>query len=107
MIDGGSFIASCQEQSFCSLLWWSRLDINIESLYSKKEEKKIPVLSVVDDGSGMSHEDIMTMIAFGHSLPNEQQPDHIGRFGIGFKVGFCASTFVMFCVVSAGFRLKH
>ncbi|XP_078174161.1 uncharacterized protein LOC144567845 isoform X1 [Carex rostrata] len=64
-----------------------RLDINIESLYSKKEGRKIPVLSVVDDGQGMSHDEMMTMIAFGHSLPKGQQPDHIGRFGIGFKTG--------------------
>ncbi|KAJ1693240.1 hypothetical protein LUZ63_009938 [Rhynchospora breviuscula] len=64
-----------------------RLDINIESFYSKKEGKKIHVLSIVDDGHGMSHDEIMTMVAFGHDLPECQQPDRIGRFGIGFKSG--------------------
>ncbi|KAJ3690595.1 hypothetical protein LUZ61_019759 [Rhynchospora tenuis] len=64
-----------------------RLDINIESFYSKKEGKTIPVLSVIDDGHGMSHDKIMTMIAFGHSLPEGRLSGSIGRFGIGFKTG--------------------
>ncbi|XP_020103048.1 MORC family CW-type zinc finger protein 4-like isoform X2 [Ananas comosus] len=65
----------------------SRLDISIESLYSKKEGKRVPVLSVIDDGHGMSHTEIMRMLSFGHKQPNEDEQDRIGRFGIGFKTG--------------------
>lgn len=44
------------------------------------------MLSVIDDGHGMHHTDIVRMVSFGHKLPNEGKQDHIGRFGIGFKV---------------------
>lgn len=46
----------------------------------------IPVLSFVDDGHGMSHVDVVRMLSFGHKQPDGDDPDHIGRFGIGFKV---------------------
>ncbi|KAF8687781.1 hypothetical protein HU200_042717 [Digitaria exilis] len=65
----------------------SRLDISIEYLFSKKAQKKIPVLSVIDDGHGMAYSDMMRMISFGHKRPNEHREDEIGRFGIGFKTG--------------------
>ncbi|KAL6603819.1 hypothetical protein ACP70R_044180 [Stipagrostis hirtigluma subsp. patula] len=65
----------------------SRLNISIESMFSKKAERKIPVLSVIDDGHGMSYADMMRMISFGHKRPNEHCQDKIGRFGIGFKTG--------------------
>jgi hypothetical protein len=62
------------------------LSISIEHLFSKKAQKKIPVLSVIDDGHGMTYPDIMRMISFGHKRPNGHREDQIGRFGIGFKV---------------------
>ncbi|KAF8658919.1 hypothetical protein HU200_058887 [Digitaria exilis] len=62
------------------------LNISIEYLFSKKAQKKIPVLSVIDDGHGMTYSDMMRMISFGHKRPNEHREDEIGRFGIGFKV---------------------
>ncbi|KAL6873478.1 hypothetical protein ACP4OV_013560 [Aristida adscensionis] len=65
----------------------SRLNISIESMFSKKAQSKIPVLSVIDDGHGMSYSDMMRMISFGHKRPNEHCQDKIGRFGIGFKTG--------------------
>ncbi|XP_066372244.1 uncharacterized protein [Miscanthus floridulus] len=65
----------------------SRLSISIEHLFSKKAQKKIPVLSVIDDGHGMTYPDMMRMISFGHKRPNEHREDQIGRFGIGFKTG--------------------
>ncbi|CAN6216292.1 unnamed protein product [Urochloa humidicola] len=65
----------------------SRLSISIESLFSKKAQRKIPVLSVIDDGHGMTYADMMRMISFGHKRPNEHREDQIGRFGIGFKTG--------------------
>lgn len=64
----------------------SRLSISIEHLFSKKAQKKIPVLSVIDDGHGMTYPDMMRMISFGHKRPNGHHEDQIGRFGIGFKV---------------------
>eukprot|EP00268_Persea_americana_P025384 TRINITY_DN2474_c0_g1_i6.p1 TRINITY_DN2474_c0_g1~~TRINITY_DN2474_c0_g1_i6.p1 ORF type:complete len:778 (-),score=125.89 TRINITY_DN2474_c0_g1_i6:486-2819(-) len=63
----------------------TRLNISIESLYSKKAAEMIPVLSFVDDGHGMSHVDVVRMLSFGHKQPDGDDPDHIGRFGIGFK----------------------
>ncbi|KAJ1259943.1 hypothetical protein BS78_10G194400 [Paspalum vaginatum] len=65
----------------------SRLSISIEYLFSKKTQGKIPVLSVIDDGHGMTYTDMMRMISFGHKRQNEHQVDQIGKFGIGFKTG--------------------
>uniref|UniRef100_A0A0A9DMR8 CW-type domain-containing protein n=1 Tax=Arundo donax TaxID=35708 RepID=A0A0A9DMR8_ARUDO len=65
----------------------SRLSISIESLFSKKAQRKIPVLSVIDDGHGMAYADMMRMISFGHKRPNKHSEDRIGKFGIGFKTG--------------------
>ncbi|KAJ6799935.1 MORC family CW-type zinc finger protein 2B-like isoform X1 [Iris pallida] len=65
----------------------SRLGISVECLYSKQAGEKIPVLSVVDDGQGMSHSDIVRMVSFGHKQTDEADTSRIGRFGIGFKTG--------------------
>ncbi|XP_044981269.1 uncharacterized protein LOC123448403 isoform X11 [Hordeum vulgare subsp. vulgare] len=64
----------------------SRLDISIQSMFSKKEKGKVPVLCVSDDGLGMTYEEMMRMVSFGHDGANEHCKDQIGRFGIGFKV---------------------
>lgn len=63
-----------------------RLDICIESLYLKQSGKQVPVLSITDDGHGMSHKEMMRMLSLGHKQHDEYDPDHIGRFGVGFKV---------------------
>ncbi|GJN38845.1 hypothetical protein PR202_gb27923 [Eleusine coracana subsp. coracana] len=65
----------------------SRLSISVEYMFSKKAQNKIHVLSVIDDGHGMTYTDMMRMISFGHKRPNEHCEDQIGRFGIGFKTG--------------------
>ncbi|KAM0883527.1 hypothetical protein ACQ4PT_031577 [Festuca glaucescens] len=65
----------------------SRLDISIQTMFSKKAEGKVPVLSVIDDGCGMTYAEMMRMISFGHKRPKEHSKDQIGRFGIGFKTG--------------------
>uniref|UniRef100_A0A0D9WS76 CW-type domain-containing protein n=1 Tax=Leersia perrieri TaxID=77586 RepID=A0A0D9WS76_9ORYZ len=65
----------------------SRLNISIKSLFSKKAEKKVPVLSVIDDGHGMTYDEMMRMISFGHKRQDKYHQDQIGRFGIGFKTG--------------------
>jgi len=65
---------------------YGRLNISVESLFSKKAQRKIPVLSVIDDGHGMTYADMMRMISFGHKRPTDHREDQIGRFGIGFKV---------------------
>lgn len=69
--------------SFCI---FNRLGISIEMIYSKKAGEDIPMLSVKDDGQGMTHKEIVRMVSFGHKQPDTDDPDHIGRFGIGFKV---------------------
>ncbi|XP_022848836.1 MORC family CW-type zinc finger protein 3-like [Olea europaea var. sylvestris] len=65
----------------------TKLEISIDMLYSKTAGKDIPMLSIIDDGHGMSHQEIVRMISFGHVQPEADDPDHIGRFGIGFKTG--------------------
>ena len=65
---------------------FNRLDISIEMMHSKKAGEDIPMLSVKDDGRGMTHQEIVRMVSFGHKQPDTDDPDHIGRFGIGFKV---------------------
>ncbi|XP_010270557.1 PREDICTED: protein MICRORCHIDIA 6-like [Nelumbo nucifera] len=65
----------------------TKLDISIDIVYSKLFGKEIPMLSIVDDGHGMSHEEILRMVSFGHKKPNGDDHDHIGRFGVGFKTG--------------------
>lgn len=54
--------------------------------YSKIAGKEIPMLSLSDDGHGMSHADIQRMISFGHGQTEVDDPNHIGMYGIGFKV---------------------
>ncbi|PIA25673.1 hypothetical protein AQUCO_10900014v1 [Aquilegia coerulea] len=63
----------------------TKLDIFIQSLM--KDGKHIPMLSVIDDGHGMSHQEIVRMLSLGRKAPDADDPDHIGRFGIGFKTG--------------------
>ncbi|KAH9302358.1 hypothetical protein KI387_013941, partial [Taxus chinensis] len=63
----------------------SRLDISIQMEFHKRAEQKIPVLSVIDNGCGMSHSEILRMVSLGHARPTEDNTDHIGRFGVGFK----------------------
>ncbi|XP_065856886.1 uncharacterized protein [Euphorbia lathyris] len=65
----------------------SRLDISIESVYSKRAGKRIPMLSIIDDGCGMAHEEIVKMTCFGHKRPDIDDVNRIGRFGVGFKTG--------------------
>ncbi|KAM7260544.1 hypothetical protein ACFE04_011217 [Oxalis oulophora] len=65
----------------------SKLDISIDMIYWRKEEKRVPMLSVVDNGHGMTHTEIKKMMYFGHKPPDAEDPNHIGRFGIGFKTG--------------------
>ncbi|CAI9299015.1 unnamed protein product [Lactuca saligna] len=63
------------------------LDISIDMIYSNIAGKEIPMLAVVDDGSGMSHDEIMRMVSFGRKQPDTDDPNYIGRYGVGFKTG--------------------
>ncbi|XP_037493344.1 MORC family CW-type zinc finger protein 3 isoform X2 [Jatropha curcas] len=65
----------------------SRLDISIEIIYSKRAGKDIPMLSFIDDGCGMTHQEVVRMTCFGHKQPDANNVDRIGRFGVGFKTG--------------------
>ncbi|KAJ4963237.1 hypothetical protein NE237_023176 [Protea cynaroides] len=64
----------------------ANLDISIENVYSKILGEDIPMLSIIDDGLGMSHEEMVRMVSFGRKQP-DVDPDRVGRFGIGFKTG--------------------
>lgn len=63
------------------------LDISIDMIYSRIVGKEIPMLAVVDDGHGMNHEEIMKMVSFGRKQPDIDDPNYIGRYGVGFKTG--------------------
>ncbi|KAI3943878.1 hypothetical protein MKX01_031763, partial [Papaver californicum] len=65
----------------------TKLEISVETRYLKKEDVQIPMLSVVDDGHSMSHQEIMVMVSLGHKQTDADDPDQIGRFDIGFKTG--------------------
>ncbi|KAK4434280.1 MORC family CW-type zinc finger protein 3 [Sesamum alatum] len=65
----------------------TKLEVTISMIYSKTASKDIPMLSVIDDGHGMSHTDIIKMVSFGRRHPETDDQDHIGRYGIGFKTG--------------------
>lgn len=67
-------------------IYFGRLEISIESIYFKKAGKDIPMLSIIDDGHGMTHQDVVRMTYFGHKQPDADDPNRIGRFGVGFKV---------------------
>ncbi|KAL3527320.1 hypothetical protein ACH5RR_011976 [Cinchona calisaya] len=63
------------------------LRISMDEVYSKPTGKGIPMLSIMDDGHGMTRQEIVRMVSFGHKQPEVDDPNHIGRFGIGFKTG--------------------
>jgi len=46
------------------------------------------MLSLIDDGLGMNHDEVMKMVSFGHKQSDQVDKDHIGKFGVGFKVVF-------------------
>lgn len=54
----------------------------------KKSGNGVPMLSVIDDGQGMNHDEIMKMVSFGHKNSDYEDKNQIGRFGVGFKVDF-------------------
>ena len=57
--------------------------------YHKEAEKKIHVLSIVENGCGMTHSDNERMLSFGHKRVARENKGLIGRFGVGFKVIYC------------------
>ena len=71
-----------------------RLDISVDMIYSRLAGKEIPMLAVVDDGHGMSHDEIMKMVSFGREKRDTDDPNYIGRYGVGFKV--IISFFIIF-----------
>lgn len=83
----------------------------MDVVYSKPAGKDIPMLSIVDDGHGMTHHEIVKMISFGHKQPEADDPNRIGRFGIGFKVVFwnqflCKLFFFFFVMVEKNTKRK-
>ncbi|KAL8140084.1 hypothetical protein V2J09_006105 [Rumex salicifolius] len=57
------------------------------NLYAKKAQAEIPVLTFVDDGYGMTHEEMQKLVSLGHKKLDKEDFDRIGRFGTGFKTG--------------------
>ncbi|CAI5457684.1 unnamed protein product [Closterium sp. Yama58-4] len=54
---------------------------------ARAQVANVPVLRVCDDGKGMDHGELVQMLSLGHDIPAEEDPHHIGRFGVGFKTG--------------------
>ncbi|KAJ7558685.1 hypothetical protein O6H91_04G051200 [Diphasiastrum complanatum] len=66
----------------------TRLEISVKYGYLRgAKNTQIPMLCIEDNGTGMNHEEIIRMIAFGHKRPDDDDPTQIGRFGVGFKTG--------------------
>ncbi|RDX61065.1 MORC family CW-type zinc finger protein 3, partial [Mucuna pruriens] len=65
----------------------TKMDIFVEMIKLKKSGKEVPMLSVIDDGKGMNHDEVMKMVSFGHKPSDKDDKDHIGKFGVGFKTG--------------------
>lgn len=62
------------------------MEISIDIIYSRVVGREIPMLCIIDDGCGMNHQEMLQMVSFGHKQPDADDPNRIGRFGIGFKV---------------------
>ncbi|XP_058777655.1 uncharacterized protein LOC131651943 isoform X1 [Vicia villosa] len=65
----------------------TKIDIFVDMIKMKKSGNDVPMLSVIDDGHGMNHDEIMRMVSFGHKKSDYDDKDQIGRFGVGFKTG--------------------
>ncbi|AES95376.2 CW-type zinc finger protein [Medicago truncatula] len=65
----------------------TKMDIFVEMIKLKKSGKDVPMLSVIDDGQGMNHEEVIKMVSLGHKQSGYDDKDQIGRFGVGFKTG--------------------
>ncbi|XP_073220334.1 uncharacterized protein [Cicer arietinum] len=65
----------------------TKMDIFVDMIKMKKSGKDVPMLSVIDDGQGMNHDEVVKMVSFGHKQPDIDDKDQIGRFGVGFKTG--------------------
>lgn len=71
------------------------MDIFVEMIKLKKSGKDVPMLSVIDDGQGMNHEEVIKMVSLGHKQSGYDDKDQIGRFGVGFKVAFFPYSFLL------------
>ncbi|MCD7463595.1 hypothetical protein HAX54_050906 [Datura stramonium] len=65
----------------------TKLEISIDMIFSRTAGREIPMLCITDDGCGMNHHEMLQMVSFGHRQPDADDPNRIGRFGIGFKTG--------------------
>ncbi|PNY06830.1 MORC family CW-type zinc finger protein 3 [Trifolium pratense] len=65
----------------------TKINICVEVIKMKKSGKDVPMLSVIDDGHGMNHDEVVKMVSFGHKQSDYDDKDQIGRFGVGFKTG--------------------
>ncbi|MCL7031996.1 hypothetical protein MKW94_029049, partial [Papaver nudicaule] len=65
----------------------SKLDISVETHFSEMHGAKIPFLSLIDDGCGMSHDELVVMLSLGNKKFHEYDRERIGKYGIGFKTG--------------------
>ncbi|KAM3285587.1 ATPase MORC2B isoform X1 [Capsicum chacoense] len=65
----------------------TKLEISIDMIFSRATGREIPMLCIIDDGCGMNHQEMLCMVSFGHNQPDVDDPNRIGRFGIGFKTG--------------------
>ncbi|XP_057830513.2 uncharacterized protein LOC131041428 isoform X6 [Cryptomeria japonica] len=65
----------------------SKLHISIQMEFYERAQQNIPVLSVIDDGRGMSHLDVTGMVGIGSACPTEHHMDRIGIHRFGFLTG--------------------
>ncbi|XP_020226155.1 MORC family CW-type zinc finger protein 3 [Cajanus cajan] len=64
----------------------TKMDIFVDMI-KLKSGQDVPMLSVIDNGQGMNHDEVMKMVSCGHKQSDKDDKDHIGKFGVGFKTG--------------------
>ncbi|KAI3903636.1 hypothetical protein MKW98_032290 [Papaver atlanticum] len=65
----------------------TKLDISVEYHHSGIHGEKIPMLALIDDGHGMSHDELLVMLSLGNKKFHEDDRERIGKYGVGFKTG--------------------
>ncbi|MCL7046277.1 hypothetical protein MKW94_018625, partial [Papaver nudicaule] len=63
----------------------TKLEISVETHYSEIDGKRIPMLSLNDDGHGMSHDELVVMLSLGNKKFHTDDRERIGKYGVGFK----------------------
>ncbi|RZC66078.1 hypothetical protein C5167_009772 [Papaver somniferum] len=65
----------------------TKLDILVEHHHSEMHGERIPMLALIDDGHGMSHDELLVMLSLGNKKFHQDDRERIGKYGVGFRTG--------------------